>query len=76
MGRLFLAGVLWGQVTGYVVGRENELTRAKGLVRQSSGRSSHLLCQVGRLQVLYVQSDEEGGTSPLEEEVCSVSSGS
>lgn len=75
LGRLFRAGVLWGQMTGYVVGRENELTWDTRLLWQSS-RPSHLLCQVGYLQVLYAQSDEGGGIAPLEEEDCPVSSGS
>lgn len=35
MGSLFLAGFLWGQMTGYVVGGENEQTRAKWLLWQA-----------------------------------------
>lgn len=52
LGHLFLAGVLWGQMTGYVVGREKELTRAKWLLWQGYSCPSHQLCQVGHLQVL------------------------
>lgn len=60
---------LWCQMTGCVVGCENDLTKLMWL---SSGRPSHLLCQVVHLLVLCAWSDEEEGISPVEEEVCPV----